>query len=130
MATTTHSRWRIITLCMGVAVIFWLLNALNKDYTTTVNYPVHFVLDDSKRTFTETPPSRIALEVTGGGWNLLRYLLHINVKSINLPVSKVIKRGHLSRERVYVVLKKHLKDLKVNQVMTDTLQLHLQKKTN
>ena len=123
MATMTHSRWRAIALCMGFAAIFWLFNALNKDYTTTINYPIRFIADNTKQAFIEAPPSKISLEVTGRGWNLLRYLLHVNVIPVEIPVAKVVRRGQISRERVYILLTQHLKDLKVNQVMTDTLRL-------
>ena len=97
----THSQWRVILLCCSGAVVFWLFNALNKDYTTVIDYPVHFVMDETQWTFTEAPPKHIPLEVTGGGWNLLRYLLHLYVKPVDLPVAKVARRGLVRPQRLY-----------------------------
>lgn len=124
-----NQRWNAILLCLGSAMTFWLFNALNKDYTTAINYPVHFVINESKHVFTEAPPSSIPLEVTGGGWNLLRYLLHISVKPAELPVAKVARRGRVSRQRLYNLLKKHIKDLKVNRVLLDMMEIHTKPKT-
>jgi hypothetical protein len=126
----TNNGWRVILLCVSGAVIFWLFNALNKEYTTEVNYPVHFVVDTTKVTFTEEPPHKIYLEVTGVGWNLLRYLLHLNVQPIELPVEKVSRKGLVSQNRLYSILSKQLKDLKVNKVMIDNLYLHTQPKVS
>ena len=128
MAVINH-RWRAIFLCVSSAVTFWIFNALNKEYTTTINYPVRFVVDETKRTFTEKPPQSIPLEVTGGGWILLRYLLHIYVKPAELPVVKVARRGRVSRQRLYTLLKRHVKDLKVNRITGDMLEVHTKPKS-
>ncbi len=121
-------RWRVILLCVSGAVVFWLFNALNKEYTTEVNYPVHFVVNDTQEIFTEEPPHKIPLEVTGGGWNLLKYLLQLNLQPVELPVEKVSKKGLVSQEKLYAIFVKHLKDLKVNKVLIDSLYVYTQPK--
>ena len=98
MPTTSKHQWRTMLLCIGGATWFWLLNALNKVYTTAINYPVHFVIDESKVAFTQAPPASIALEGTGGGWKLLRYLLHLDGQPIELPMAKVASQGRIKRE--------------------------------
>ena len=121
MATSTTSKhqWRTILLCMGGATLFWLLNALNKVYTTDIKYPVHFVIDESKVAFTEVPPTSVALEVTGGGWRLLRYLLRLDVQPIALPVARVARRGRVQRKYLLALFDKKIKDLKVHRVLLD-----------
>ena len=123
-----HQKWRVMLLCFSSALTFWLFHALNKDYTTTINYPIHFVIDESKRVFVEEPPQTIPLEVTSGGWKLLRYMLKLYVKPIDLPVAKVARRGRISPQRLYVFLTHHLKDVKVNRIMLDTLDVRTQPK--
>jgi len=88
MESASKHRWQTLLFCMGGAMMFWLLNALNKVYTTDINYPVIFIIDDSKVVFSKIPPPTIRLEVTGGGWKLLRYLIRLNVQPIELPVEK------------------------------------------
>ena len=111
--------------CIGGATVFWLLNNLNKVHTAEINYPISFVIDESKMVFATTPPPTIRLEVTGGGWRLLQYLLRFNVQSIQLPVAHVAKHGHIRSEYLYPIFAQRLKDLKVHRVLMDTpLDVH------
>jgi len=119
MESASKHRWRTILFCMGGAMMFWLLNALNKVYTTDINYPVVFIIDESKVVFTKVPPPIIRLEVTGGGWKLLRYLLRLNVQPIELPVAQVSRKGQIKGEHLFPIFAKKLKDLKVRRVLVD-----------
>lgn len=117
MESASKHRWRTILFCMGCAIMFWLLNALNKVYTTDINYPVVFIVGESKVVFSKTPPPTICLEVTGGGWKLLRYLLRFNVQPIELIVAQVSKKGKIKSEYLLPIFSKKLKDLKVRRVL-------------
>ena len=116
-ASARKHRWKTIFFCMGGAMVFWLLNALNKVYTTDISYPVSFTIDESKVAFAKEPPSAIRLEVTGGGWRLLRYLLRLHVQPIELPVAQVSKKGQIKGEYLWPIFNKRLKDLKVRRVL-------------
>lgn len=128
MASENTKKWRVILLCIGGAITFWLFNALNQSYTTEINYPVNFALDQGNMEFTEDPPHQIPLEVTGGGWSLLRYLLHFDTQPIEISVRKVARRGRISREKLYSIFSKNLKDLKVNRILLDTIHVHTHRK--
>jgi hypothetical protein len=118
-------RWQTIFFCIVGAMMFWLLNALNKVYTTDINYPVSFVIDESKVALSKEPPSTIRLEVTGGGWRLLRYLLRFHVQPIDLPVAQISKKGQIKGEYLWPIFNKRLKDLKVRRVlMGEPLYVH------
>jgi hypothetical protein len=117
MESASKHKWRTLLFCMGGAIMFWLLNALNKVYTTDINYPVVFIVDKSKVAFAKIPPTTICLEVTGGGWKLLRYLFHLNVQPIELPVAQVSKRGEIKSEYLLPIFNKKLKDLEVRRVL-------------
>ncbi len=119
MESASKHRWQTLLFCMGGAMMFWLLNALNKVYTTDINYPVIFIIDDSKVVFSKIPPPTIRLEVTGGGWKLLRYLIRLNVQPIELPVAQISKKGKIRSENLCPIFAKKLKDLKVRRVLVD-----------
>jgi hypothetical protein len=105
--------------------MFWVLNALNKVYTTDINYPVSFIVDESKVVLAKEPPSTIRLEVTGSGWRLLRYLLRLHVQPIELPVAQISKKGQIKGEYLWPIFNKRLKDLKVRRVlMGESLCVH------
>jgi hypothetical protein len=38
---------KVVVMCLLAATTFWFLNALNKDYSTRITYPVRFEYDDS-----------------------------------------------------------------------------------
>ncbi|RXQ94419.1 hypothetical protein EO244_09045 [Ancylomarina salipaludis] len=80
-----------------LATIFWFLNALSKEYTTTVNYPVSYSDFPSKKLLSNELPSRLKLTVRAYGFDLLRYKLSF-FQSINFPVNeytnnRLVKKG-------------------------------------
>lgn len=118
-------RWQIIFFCIAGAIVFWLFNALNKVYTTDINCPFSFIIDESQVAFAKEPPSAIRLEVTGGGWRLLRYLLHLYVQPVELPVAQISKKGQIKGEYLWPIFNKRLKYLKVRRVlMGEPLHVH------
>lgn len=126
MVLARKPKWRTTFLCIGGAVVFWMLNALDKVYTTNISCPVVFVMDESRLSFVKVPPSTMHLEVSGRGWSLLRYLLHLNVQSVELPVTQISKRGRIESETLRLVFDASLKDLKVRRVLIDeAMHLHV-----
>ena len=119
MASGSKQRWRTILFCIVGATVFWLLNALNKVYTTEISYPVHLVVNKSKEAFTKEPPTSLTLEVTGSGWSLLRYLLQFKRKPAELTMGQVVRRGRIRNDYLRSFFDKKLKALKVNRVLLD-----------
>ena len=70
-----------------LATIFWFLNALSKEYTTTVNYPVTYKDFPSKKILSNELPPRLKLTVRAKGFDLLRYKLSF-FQSLNFPVNE------------------------------------------
>ncbi len=82
---------------VGLATVFWFLNALSKEYTTTVNYPVSYSDFPSKKILSNELPSKLKLTVRAYGFDLLGYKLSF-FRSLNFPVNeytnnKMEKRG-------------------------------------
>jgi len=72
---------------VALATIFWFLNALSEEYTTTVNYPVSYSDFPSKKILSNELPSRLKLTVRAYGFDLLRYKLSF-FQSLNFPVNE------------------------------------------
>jgi hypothetical protein len=119
MVSARRHRWRTFCLCVGGAVVFWLLNALNKVYTTEINYPVSFIVDESEGSFAKRPPSTLRIEVTGGGWKLLKYVFRLNAQPVQLSVSQVSRGGRIRKDRLCAVFSKRFKDVEVHGVLLD-----------
>jgi len=129
MISTNEYRWHLLLFCVSGATVFWLFNALNKEYTTEIECPVQFAIDESKVEFVEPPPRTLPLEVTGGGWKLVRYLIYLEMYPVELPIAKVTRRGLIRKEQLRNTLDKTLKDLRVDKVLIDTLYIRTQPKT-
>jgi hypothetical protein len=39
--------WKAVVLCVFAAMIFWFFNALNKNYTTNISFPIAFDYNDN-----------------------------------------------------------------------------------
>jgi hypothetical protein len=119
MVSASRYQWRTFCLCIGGAVVFWLLNALNKVYMTEINYPVSFTMDGSRVSFAQELPSTLRLEVTGSGWKLLRYVFRCNAQPVQLPVSQVVRGGRIRNDRLCSIFSKRFKDIEVHSVLLD-----------
>lgn len=117
-------RWRALLFCVGIAIISWSFNALSKSYTTVIQHPVNFTINEKKLVFKKAPPQVIPVEVTGKGWTLLRYQLKLYIQPIELPVNKVARRGRVVHTRLYTLLKRHIKDVRVEKVLVSKLRIH------
>ena len=61
--------WRAVVLCVFAATIFWFFNALNKSYTTNINFPLSFDYDRDNFVPVRNLPAQVRLNVTGNGWD-------------------------------------------------------------
>ena len=66
------SFYRAITACLLAAGLFWQMNALNKTYTTRLNFPLAWHYDSARYVPLRPLPAKVAVTVTGQGWRLLR----------------------------------------------------------
>ncbi len=61
---------------MGIALIFWLLVKLSRDYPARKTVHLEYEVPNGK-TFASSPPSRLDVQIAGRGWELMfDYLLH------------------------------------------------------
>ncbi len=77
--------------CLLIATVLWFLNALGKDYTSTVSYPVKYVNPPSKHFLANTPPAKFELKVEAHGFTLLRHKLSLSFSPIILNISAITR---------------------------------------
>lgn len=66
------SFYRAVTACLLAASLFWQMNALNKTYTTRLNYPLAWHYDSVHFVPLRPLPNFLPVTLTGQGWRLLR----------------------------------------------------------
>lgn len=79
----------VYLVCVLIATALWFLNALSKDYSTTISYPVKYVSAPKKQFLTNQPPARLDLKVNAHGFTLLRHKLNLSFSPIVLNISNI-----------------------------------------
>ena len=117
--------WKIILYSILGASIFWFFNALNKDYTANISQPLDFIFDREGLVIVEIP-REVNVNVSGGGWNLLRKTSWINVEPIEIRLESPTTTQVMVGASLRPLLSDQLDELKVNFVNSDTLFFDIQ----
>lgn len=84
-------RIMIFMVCILIATSLWFLNALGKNYNTTVTYPVKFINPPKNQFLANTPPHTIELKVEAYGFTLLRHKLSLSFSPIVMDLTNITK---------------------------------------
>jgi hypothetical protein len=119
--------WKAITLCVIIAAAFWLFNSLNKTYTTRISYPVTFKINPNQVMAISELPTALDLEVTGQGWSIFRKSFAYYREPIVIDLINPLRNTQFDTKKFLPYFTTHIKDLKINHIIPDTLQLHFDK---
>lgn len=107
-------------MCVVIAAILWFLNALNKEYTSEITYPVKYTDFPKGKYLVSTLPKSISLEIKATGFSLLRYRISTSFLPITLDVNGY--SNHLLEKNnilEYTLQLKNIKDKITNQLNSD-----------
>ncbi len=118
----------ILMICIGIALVFWLLVKLSQDYSTVRPVTLNLTIPDDKA-LAEAPPTDVRAEIEGTGWDLMfDYFQHPEVKlQYNLEEADQLS---LSRNRLRNDILEDLaiNDLNVGELNYETISLRLEPK--
>jgi len=77
----------VFSFFLGLSVVIWFLNALSKNYTTEIKYPVSYSKFPQGKVLIDEPPDHLILRVNAHGYALLRYKLVNRPVPVNFKVS-------------------------------------------
>jgi YbbR domain-containing protein len=121
--------YKAIAICLLAAIIFWIMNALNKDgYSDKISFPLQFSYNDSLYIPTQPLPEKISVNVSGNGWNLLRKAFALDISPIKYAISKPLKTRFLNTGSLADSISDYIKDVKVNYVVADKFELEFDRK--
>lgn len=120
----------ILMMCMGIALVFWLLVKLSQTYRT--QRPVVFELDiPQEKALSELPPSDMVAELEGSGWDLLfDYFSHRKIMlAFDMhEISRLnLNRGQLRND---IAQKLRGNDIKVLEINYDDVLLELENRNS
>lgn len=117
----------IYMVCVLIAAILWMLNALNKDYISEISYPIKYTDFPKERYLTSTLPANITIEVQAKGFSLLSNKVNtsfqpivLHVKTYNQQAQK--KNGYFE----YVLKLNDIREKITAQLRSDIKVLHIQ----
>lgn len=123
--------WKVILLSFIVAATFWFFKALNKsNYTATINYPIAFIYNTDSVIVTKPLPRHVKLDVSGGGWNLLRKTVTLSADPVKIRLSNPTEIKSITRVSLLPEVVNQLKNISINRIITDTLHVSIEKLTN
>jgi hypothetical protein len=120
-----RTNWKAVALCVLTAIVFWIFNAFNKNYSTNVRFPLLFEFDGEKFAPAAHLPKTINLNVSGNGWDLFRKHLGLKVPALIIPLEHPAEVKKIVGSTLVPIVATQLGNLKINFVVTDTLTLKI-----
>lgn len=110
--------------------VFWFLIALDRHYTTNINFPVKYIHQFPDKEMVGEIPDKLLINVSGQGYTLLRTIFTRHNHNINLRVVTLNLNAIKGYDNKYFMLTRTLKDdikrqlgveLNVNDILPDSL---------
>ncbi len=92
----------VFIVCLLIATALWFLNALSKDYTTTISYAVKYTNPPQNLFLVNEPPQKLNLKVNAHGFTLLRHKLSISVSPVVLNLNSIAKTNEMAGTTVEI----------------------------
>lgn len=124
----TKQYWRVVLLCFVAASTFWMLNALNKSYSTQTTYPIRFIYNEQQLVPVKPLPEEVLVNVTAKGWKLLRKTLRLEVQPAEIYIRNLPRNNYLLGSALRPALVNAMDGLQLNFVVTDTLSFNFDSK--
>jgi hypothetical protein len=121
-----RTNWKAVLLCLLAASIFWLFNALNKTYSTSIRFPLQFEFDQNKFAPAGPLPQTLLINVKGTGWDLFRKYFGVKVPRLTIPIERPAETRKIVASTLPVMLSSQLGNIQINHVVLDTIRLHLE----
>lgn len=115
-------------LCIFAATIFWFFNALNKSYTTNINFPLSFEYDRENFVPVRSLPALVRLNVTGNGWDLFKRSTGVKVVPLEIPLERPSDVKKIVGNSLQPYFSSQVEGMELNFVLTDTLFVDLEPK--
>ena len=120
--------WKAVVLCIFAATVFWFFNALNKNASTTISFPLTFDYDHEKYLPLRPLPQSVRINVTGIGWNLFRRSVGVKIPPLVIPLDRPTEVKKIVGSTLPALFANQLGDFQINFVITDTLRISIEQR--
>ncbi|HET8858311.1 hypothetical protein [Marivirga sp.] len=116
---------KVVVLCIVTATTFWFFNALNDNYSTRITYPIKFTFPDSSLVVVNELPKKVSINVSGGGWNLLRKTFWFTITPVEVPLEDPVNQNYILGNSLYTLIANQMTEIQLNYVENDTLRIEI-----
>lgn len=129
--STKDEKIKVVLVCILISTTFWFFNALNKnDYITRINYPISIELDEEKYVATEPLPSRLPIEVAGGGWDLMARYFGLKMNTLKVRPESPDQLGYVLASSLRSDISEELEPITINYFPVDSLRFKVEKRVS
>jgi hypothetical protein len=125
-----RTNWKAVALCLLAASVFWFFNALNKTYSTTIRFPLHFEFDQQKFAAAQPLPGNIQINVNGNGWDLFRKYFGVRVPVLTIPLERPAETRKIVASTLPSILAPQIGGLAINFFAQDTIRLKIENRVS
>lgn len=118
-AIRNNQKMIIFIICLIIATILWFLNALSKNYITSISYPVKYVNLPENKFIINEPPRNLDLKVNAHGFTLLRYKMKLALTPVVLNISEILMDNKSAGNATYSIPASSFSDMITNQVSSE-----------
>ncbi|NVK84200.1 MAG: hypothetical protein HWE21_07755 [Cytophagia bacterium] len=127
--STKDEKIKVVLVCIVISTTFWFFNALNKsDYVTRINYPISIQYDESEYVATASLPSRIPIEVSGGGWDLMARYFGLKMNTLEVNVERPDEDGYILASSLRPSVTPLLEPIAVNYFLQDSIKFQIERR--
>ena len=101
----------VFMIFLFLSTVFWFMNALQKNYTTIVEYPVKFTNIPKGYILKDRKVKELSLKVNAEGFNILRYHLSNSVIPLSISVKEMNEFKDQKRSGFYILTSKYFKSI-------------------
>jgi hypothetical protein len=109
----------IFVFFLFLSSVFWYINELGKDINTTIQYPVRYINPPKGRVLTGNLPDRIALELQGPGYSILKMKFSGSRAPVVVDFSKVIPKRLPGKQSSFYLVYSSLRESFSKQLHAD-----------
>jgi hypothetical protein len=116
---TLNRRVLIFFFFLLLSILFWFLTVMNKEYVTSISYPVRYIRFPEKKVLVNDIPDRLELTVNAGGYTLLRYKLQSRINPIIFDVNSFSLNTVLGDPSTLYILTSYAKNRLARQISSE-----------
>ncbi len=86
---SSNRKLYVFLFCLVLAIFFWLLNALSKNFTNEIVFKVEYTNAPPNKIVVNELPQQIKIKIKGLGFDLLAYKLRLKESILNINLSQI-----------------------------------------